>query len=573
MKKYLLFILAFLCLSFPAQAAEGIDVNIRGNGPEITVSGTAASDSKVSVFVSKTVKATEYKDVVFADEVICDKAGDFSVVFNMPDKFMQDYDATGSYTVNIASEGFEKKSEPLEYVSLKNQNNLLKTLNEKKTSAEIKTLLLADVNENSFKSMGINIEGYRKYTTLQSDIAEIIFKSKPYDAISEFQTKYNDAFATALINNSTSVSELSAELKSGGYISFVVDGTDISKDTNTFNFVLDYILKHKKYNNISEVKKAMKDGVVVCELKNANKASLTNVVKKYAEYMGIKANAKFSAYANNATMQIIVNEQTILSLPQGGADSISVFVDKFIAQLETYKVPSAGGAGSGSGGGAGSSGGIMAGSQPSWKLPTGSNSPAGGMESGVQPSETVTTSLFSDMENFEWAKEAVEYLYKEGIVHGTGDSKFSPQDNVTREQFTKMIVEFSGLKGDTDFAFDDVLPDTWYYDYIKTAYSTGIISGISDNLFGTGNSMTREDAVVVIARCMNIIGIDANDEREYSVFFDENEIADYAKNSVELLYKKGIINGMDEGIFAPKAMVTRAQAAKMIYELCKVRRK
>ncbi|RHP02215.1 S-layer homology domain-containing protein [Firmicutes bacterium AF36-3BH] len=177
------------------------------------------------------------------------------------------------------------------------------------------------------------------------------------------------------------------------------------------------------------------------------------------------------------------------------------------------------------------------------------------------------------MENFEWAKEAVEYLYKEGIVHGTGDSKFSPQDNVTREQFTKMIVEFSGLKGDTDFAFDDVLPDTWYYDYIKTAYSTGIISGISDNLFGTGNSMTREDAVVVIARCMNIIGIDANDEREYSVFFDENEIADYAKNSVELLYKKGIINGMDEGIFAPKAMVTRAQAAKMIYELCKVRRK
>jgi len=56
MKKYLLFILAFLCLSFPAQAAEGIDVNIRGNGTEITVSGTAASDSKVSVFVSKRLR-------------------------------------------------------------------------------------------------------------------------------------------------------------------------------------------------------------------------------------------------------------------------------------------------------------------------------------------------------------------------------------------------------------------------------------------------------------------------------------------------------------------------------------
>ena len=36
MKKYLLFILAFICLSFSAQAAEAIDVNIRGNGTEIT---------------------------------------------------------------------------------------------------------------------------------------------------------------------------------------------------------------------------------------------------------------------------------------------------------------------------------------------------------------------------------------------------------------------------------------------------------------------------------------------------------------------------------------------------------
>ena len=174
------------------------------------------------------------------------------------------------------------------------------------------------------------------------------------------------------------------------------------------------------------------------------------------------------------------------------------------------------------------------------------------------------------MENFEWAKEAVEYLHKEGIVQGTGDAKFSPQDNITREQFTKMVVEFSGLKGDTDFMFDDVLPDAWYCDYIKTAYSTGIIRGISNNIFGTGNSMTREDAVVVIARCMDIIGITADDMREYSIFSDENEIADYAKDSVETLYKKGIINGMEDGVFAPKAIVTRAQAAKMIYELCKI---
>lgn len=562
MKKYLLFILAFICLSFSAQAAEAIDVNIRGNGTEITVSGTVASDSKVSVFVSKTVKATEYRDVVFADEVMCDKAGDFSVVFNMPDKFIQDYDATGSYTVYIAAEGFEKRSEPLEYVSLKNQNNLLKTLNEKKTSAEIKALLLADANENSFKSMGINIDSYKKHTELQNDIAEIVFNSKPYASISDLKTKYNDAFATALINNATSVNELSAELKNGGYINFNIDGMDISKDADTFEFVLDYLIKHKKYNNMSETEKAMKDGVVVYELRNANKVSLTDVVKKYAAYMGVKTNTKYSSYENNVTMQTIVNEQTILNLPATGVDSIAVFVDKFTAQLAAYETPSGGN----QGGGSGSSGGaIIAGIPSSWKPQKDSVNGGSGNNS-----QSPGTDLFSDMENFEWAKEAVEYLHKEGIVQGTGDAKFSPQDNITREQFTKMVVEFSGLKGDTDFMFDDVLPDAWYCDYIKTAYSTGIIRGISNNIFGTGNSMTREDAVVVIARCMDIMGITADDMREYSVFSDENEIADYAKDSVETLYKKGIINGMEDGVFAPKAIVTRAQAAKMIYELCKI---
>lgn len=129
-------------------------------------------------------------------------------------------------------------------------------------------MVLADANENSFKSMGINIDGYKKHTELQNDIAEIVFNSKPYASISDLKTKYNDAFAIALINNATSVNELSAELKNGGYINFNIDGMDISKDADTFEFVLDYLIKHKKYNNMSETEKAMKDGVVVYELRS-----------------------------------------------------------------------------------------------------------------------------------------------------------------------------------------------------------------------------------------------------------------------------------------------------------------
>ena len=558
MKKCLLLIMSFLCLSFSAQAAEGLDVNVREKGTEITVNGTASPNGKVSVFVSKTVRATEYKDVVFAEEITCDTTGEFSIVFNMPDKLAPDYDATGSYTVYIASEGYDKAIKPLEYVSLKKQNELLKILNEETEAIiDIKLLLLNNSNKNAFESMGINISGYKAYSSLQDDIAESIFNSKPYAKISDFEAKYNDAFATALINNSTNVSYLSSELKNGGYINFVIDGTDISKDANKFNAVLDYVLKHKRYNDISEVEKAMRDGVVVYDLKSANKVSLTEVVKKYAEYIGVKTHSKYSAYKNDATMQITVNEKTILNLPSGGADSIEMFVEKFTEQLNAYKAPTPV-SGSGSGSGSGSfSGGIV----------------VSGMLDSIKPSVGFTEQdVFSDMEGFDWAKEAVEYLHKKGIVNGTGNSNFSPKDDVTREQFTKMIVEFTGVKENAELPFDDVQPGAWYYDYIATAYSAGIISGISENLFGTGNSITREDAVVIIGRCIDLLGITADDAKEYSAFSDESKISEYAKESVIKLYKKGIINGIDDGVFAPKATVTRAQAAKMIYELCKVRR-
>ena len=52
-----------------------------------------------------------------------------------------------------------------------------------------------------------------------------------------------------------------------------------------------------------------------------------------------------------------------------------------------------------------------------------------------------------------------------------------------------------------------------------------------------------------------------------AAFSDENEISDYAKNAVSHLAGTGIVNGVGNGLFAPKDAVTRAQAAKIIYEL------
>jgi len=60
----------------------------------------------------------------------------------------------------------------------------------------------------------------------------------------------------------------------------------------------------------------------------------------------------------------------------------------------------------------------------------------------------------------------------------------------------------------------------------------------------------------------------SSDEIVQKAFFEDyDEIADYSKTAVDYMYQKGIINGIGDGMFAPKNNVTRVQVAKMLYLL------
>jgi hypothetical protein len=72
---------------------------------------------------------------------------------------------------------------------------------------------------------------------------------------------------------------------------------------------------------------------------------------------------------------------------------------------------------------------------------------------------------------------------------------------------------------------------------------------------------------VMCVRLAQAIGLELNAEKAYDEFTDSANIADYAKDSVEALCKSGIVNGMGDGRFEPIGQATRAQAAKVIYEM------
>lgn len=169
--------------------------------------------------------------------------------------------------------------------------------------------------------------------------------------------------------------------------------------------------------------------------------------------------------------------------------------------------------------------------------------------------------VFADMKGYDWAKEAIEYLYKKNIINGTGENEFSPDGYLTREQATKIICNAFSIKETAKKTeFKDVVPGAWYEKYVAAVQGSGIMLGTGDSEFGVGMNITRQDLAVILYRAMGV-----TDEARECSFTDSGDIDGYAKDAVAYLSGKGIINGYEDGRFLPHKYVTRAEAAKLIY--------
>lgn len=173
---------------------------------------------------------------------------------------------------------------------------------------------------------------------------------------------------------------------------------------------------------------------------------------------------------------------------------------------------------------------------------------------------------FTDLGEAEWAQEAIAYLVDKGVLEGMGDGKFYPDNQVTREQFMKMIIEaFDLLDEKAKSEFYDVSKDRWSYAYIASGYTAGIINGTSDTEFTPNGGITRQDMAVIIYRVAQYLGYELPED---GIEFDDSDAAaSYAKEAISILAAAGIINGTGNNNYAPDGIVTRAQAAKIVYEL------
>lgn len=315
-----------------------------------------------------------------------------------------------------------------------------------------------------------------------------------------------------------------------------------------FKTVLDEKKSDKEIKNIDDVRTAFNEAcAVVCIDKTTDHAKAIDNLKKYNDIFKIDFTTKLPYIDNYEVAKVFAdtNYTTVSDIVRD--------YNKRVDELYTEYLKNK----SGSGGGGSSSGGSGGGGYlyvPSVIDADDINQITGG------------NSGFPDVASSHWASGYIQFVKDNKIMLGDENGLFKPDDSITREEWVKTILTaFVIDTKDAKCDFSDVDEERWSYPYIAKAFEMMIINGVSDTEFAPAESISRQDAAVIFYRGAKAAREDGFSEIEMSSFTDADDIADYAIEPINLLYKLKVLNGYEDGSFRPNAPITRAEAAKMIY--------
>lgn len=316
----------------------------------------------------------------------------------------------------------------------------------------------------------------------------------------------------------------------------------------------EYILLSEKIKNISadseeEYKKLLSENIILINVKNRLGSQLLTLFESLPEII-----SELTYYNNLTSYQ---KEILFRNIAGKSYDSVDAMIAELNSNILTFLTPIisgpviSGGSLSG-GGGSGSSATVV--------HPQVVPEP----ENNFGRNEEKEKISYTDMEGAKWAEEAVNNLTSLGIINGYEDNSFRPDNNVTRAEFLKMLVQITGISESKKVSFYDVNEDEWFYSYVIKAFEAGFAQGYN-KYFYPNNAISRQDMCVM---CMNVLKYYDFQVLEAELnFTDKDTIADYADSSLQTLYEMKIINGMPDGNFYPLSTATRAEAANIIYKL------
>ncbi|MGB4018226.1 MAG: S-layer homology domain-containing protein, partial [Syntrophomonadaceae bacterium] len=177
-----------------------------------------------------------------------------------------------------------------------------------------------------------------------------------------------------------------------------------------------------------------------------------------------------------------------------------------------------------------------------------------------------------------WAQDDIEKLYSLDVFEGA-PSFFAPDAPMTRVEFTRAIVKGANMRPSLAeqprqtarsrtrtvevSPFRDVLVTSPDYQYIKDGVERGIISGVSEDLFGPEQSLTRAQAITIMVRALGFENMAPTPGFQTS-FADDYFIPNWAIDSVYVAREIGLISGDASNRVNPNQVLTRGEASSML---------
>ena len=170
---------------------------------------------------------------------------------------------------------------------------------------------------------------------------------------------------------------------------------------------------------------------------------------------------------------------------------------------------------------------------------------------------------YVDVEEDAWYHEYVDYMLAKGYMKGVSDTVFDVSGTTTRGQLVTILYRIAGepsIEG-MENPFEDVEDGIWYTDAIVWAANAGVVNGVSETRFMPNEKVTRQQIVTILFRYAKA---EAVTEDHLAVFTDAGEVADFAKDAMNWAVGEGIVNGVTDTLLAPDDTAIRVQICAIL---------
>ena len=186
------------------------------------------------------------------------------------------------------------------------------------------------------------------------------------------------------------------------------------------------------------------------------------------------------------------------------------------------------------------------------------------------PPEIAAYEQFHDLDRNAWSYDGIAYCVARGLMSGTDTHTFTPGGVTTRAQLVQVLYNLAGEPDMTGVTtpFADARSG-WYRDAVAWAYRTGIVSGTSDTTFSPNQAVTREQiAVILMAFAAQVPGAERPAApADLAAFPDGGSVSPWARDAMADAVALGVLGGAEVNgtlWLRPQGQATRAEVATVL---------